>query len=194
MVHKLGIIGYGGMATWHHKNSERVGNLEVVAAYDIDPIRVNAAREAGLTGYDTLEEFLADKSFDMVLVATPNNFHKEMSVKAMDSGRHVICEKPVAMSCEELSDMIEASKRNNVIFTVHQNRRWDKDYKIVCKAIEDGMLGKPYSIESRVHGQNGVMHGWRAYKVAGGGMLLDWGVHLIDQIMYFIKEPVTEVY
>jgi predicted dehydrogenase len=190
----MGIIGYGGMAGWHHANSTRVDGLECVAVYDIDPERLKVAEEKGLKAYKTLDEFLTKGDFDMVLVATPNNFHKEMAIAAMNSGRHVVFEKPVAMSSAELQEMIDASERNKVLFTVHQNRRWDKDYRIIDKVIKDGMVGKPYTIESRVHGQGGVVHGWRAYKVSGGGMLLDWGVHLIDQIMYMVPEKVVNVY
>lgn len=194
MAHKMGIIGYGGMAGWHHDNSRRVEGLEISAAYDIDPERMRVAREKGLKTFDTLEEFLSKGDFDMVLVATPNNFHKDGAIAAMNTGRHVVCEKPVAMSSQELQEMIEASERNGVLFTVHQNRRWDKDFNIIRKVIGNGMVGKPYTIESRVHGSGGVIHGWRAYKVSGGGMLLDWGVHLIDQIMYMVPEKVTSVF
>jgi scyllo-inositol 2-dehydrogenase (NADP+) len=194
MSHKLGIIGYGGMAGWHHENSKRVDGLECTAAYDIDPERLKVAREKGLQAFDNLEEFLAKGDFDMVLVATPNNFHRDLAIAAMNSGRHVVCEKPVAMSSQELQEMIEASERNKVLFTVHQNRRWDRDFRKGWKVIQDGMIGKPYTIESRVHGAGGVIHGWRAYKVAGGGMLLDWGVHLLDQIMYMVPEKVVNVF
>jgi len=194
MQHRLGIIGYGGMAGWHHDNSKRVENLECVAAYDIDPERLAVAEKKGLKSFTSLDEFLAKGDFDMVLVATPNNFHKELAIAAMNSGRHVVCEKPVAMSSQELQEMIDVSEQKRVLFTVHQNRRWDKDYRIIRKVIDEGMVGKPYTIESRVHGSGGVIHGWRAYKVAGGGMLLDWGVHLIDQIMYMVPEKVTNVF
>ena len=85
------------------------------------------------------------------------------------------------------------AQETGLLFTVHQNRRLDKDYRIVCKAIEDGLLGKPYFIESTVQGSRRAMHGWRGYKVNGGGMLLDWGIHLIDQIMNMIDSPVTSV-
>lgn len=77
---------------------------------------------------------------------------------------------------------------------MHQNRRWDRDFLIVKKAIEDGTLGKPFYIESRVQGSKGIPGDWRCVKEAGGGMLLDWGVHLIDQIMWLVKSPVKEVY
>ena len=198
MAHKMGIIGYGGMANYHHDNAkrvqERVKDFGVVAAYDIDPNRLKLAKEKGLKPYENLKDFLADDSFDLVLVATPNNFHKPMVIAALEAGKNVICEKPVAMSVEDFDEMWYASKKNGKLFTVHQNRRWDRDFRIVKKAIETGLLGKPYTIESRVMGQNGVMHGWRAYKVAGGGMVFDWGVHLIDQLLWMIKEPVSEVY
>ena len=194
MGHKIGIIGYGGMAGWHHDNSKRVPGLEVAAAHDIDPRRLAVAKERGLKAYEKVEDFLKDDSFDIVLVATPNNFHKPMVIAALEAGKNVICEKPVAMTVQDFDDMWDTARKTGKLFTVHQNRRWDRDFRIVKKAIETGLVGKPYTIESRIMGQNGVMHGWRAYKVAGGGMLLDWGVHLIDQLLWMIKEPVVEVY
>lgn len=194
MEHKLGIIGYGGVGSWHHKNSVKIPGLKVTSAYDIDPARLEVAAQNGLTVYDNVDDFIKKGDFSIVLVATPNNFHMHYSIMAMDAKKHVVCEKPVAMSLSELNEMVAASKRNGVLFTVHQNRRWDKDYKIVKKVLSEGTIGKPYTIESRVHGQNGIVHGWRAYKVAGGGMLFDWGVHLIDQLLFMIDEKVTQVY
>jgi len=194
MGHKMGMIGYGGMASWHHENSKRINDFEVVAAHDISADRLAAAKGRGIKAYEKLEDFLNDDSFDMILVATPNNFHKEMVIAGLKAGKNVICEKPVAMSVADFDEMHKTSKEMGKLFTVHQNRRWDRDFCIIKKAIETGLVGKPYTIESRIMGQNGVMHGWRAYKVAGGGMVFDWGVHLIDQMMWMIKEKVAEVY
>ena len=194
MAHKMGIIGYGGVAGWHHENSKRIKELEVVAVHDIDPNRLAVAKERGLKPYENLKDFLNDDSFDLVLVSTPNNFHKPLAIAAFEAGKNVISEKPAAITLEEFDAMHAAAKRAGKIFTVHQNRRWDKDFRIVKKAIETGLVGKPFTIESRVMGKNGMIHGWRNYKVAGGGMVFDWGVHLIDQIMWMIKEPVSEVY
>ena len=194
MGHRIGIIGYGGMAGWHHENVKRISGLKCTAAYDIDPERLKIAEERGLKTFAKLDEFFAKGDFDIVLVATPNNFHKEMCIEAMRHKKHVVCEKPVAMSSQELQEIMDTSGQNGVLFTVHQNRRWDKDYRIIRKVLENDMIGKPYTIESRVHGSGGVVHGWRAYKVSGGGMLLDWGVHLIDQIMYMVPEKVVNVF
>ena len=194
MGHKLGIIGYGGMGGWHFDNCPRTGCIEPAAVYDIDETRVELAKSKGAAGFNNLEEFLDSKLFDLVLVATPNNFHHDLVVKALQSGYNVICEKPVAMSVAELEDMIAVSKECGKLFTVHHNRRWDTDYNIVKKSIESGAVGTPYTIESCVHGAGGVMHGWRAYKVAGGGMLFDWGIHMIDQIMDMVDSKVRDVY
>ncbi len=195
MSHKLGIIGYGGMAGWHTTMTRKnFDDLEPVAVYDIDESRRALAKEHGLTVFETAEDFLASKIFDIVLVATPNNFHCDYVCRALEAGYHVVCEKPVAMTVADLDIMDATAKKCGKLFSVHQNRRWDEDYKTVCKAIEDGMVGKPYSIESRVHGQNGVVHGWREFKVAGGGMLFDWGVHLIDQLLDMRKEKIVSVY
>ena len=194
-MHKLGIIGYGGMANWHHQSIKaNFKDLEVVAAYDIDPERLELARKNGLKAYEMADDFLASHEFDIVLVATPNNFHCEYVCRALEAGYNVVCEKPVAMSVEELDKMDATAKRTGHLFSVHQNRRWDQDYRIMKEAYDTGMIGKPFTIESRVHGQGGMVHGWREFKVAGGGMVFDWGVHLIDQLLDMVDSKVVSVY
>ena len=197
MSHSLGIIGYGGMAGYHHSciNNQLSDILNVTAAFDIDPERLALAEKAGLKTFDNVEDFFASSLFDIVLVATPNNFHRHYVISAIEHGFHVVCEKPVAITVEDFDCMTAAAKKHGKVFSVHQNRRWDRDYRIVKEAIDQGLIGKPYAIESRVHGQNGVVHGWREFKVAGGGMLFDWGVHQIDQIVEMMgKEKVVSVY
>jgi predicted dehydrogenase len=193
MKHKLGIIGFGGVAGYTSKRiAEGVPNLTVAAAYDIDPAKLKAAAERGIKAHDTLEGLLAD-DVDIVLVATPNQFHKPMTIAALEAGKHVVCEKPVAMSLAEFDAMCAAAQKANRFFCVHQNRRWDRDYLTVKKVIEDGTIGKPYAIESRVQGGKGFMHGWRADPASGGGMVFDWGPHLIDQVLRLVPEPVVRI-
>ena len=183
---RLGIIGFGYMGHWHLRNAPRVDDVSVVAAYDIDPAKVAEAREAGLTGFDTLESFLASDLFNLVLVATPNDAHCELVCAALSAGKNVICEKPVAMSLAELDRMIATAKEHHVLFTVHQNRRWDRDFRIVKAIWDSGELGNIYSIQSRLHGSRGAMFGWRADPVHGGGMIYDWGVHFVDQLLFMM--------
>jgi len=183
---RLGIIGFGYMGHWHLNNAPKVDDVKVVAAYDIVPEKVEEARSIGLRGYDKLEDFLKDEEVNLVLVATPNEVHCPLACAAMNAGKNVICEKPVAMSLAEVDQMIETSKKNNVLFTVHQNRRWDKDYRIMREVYESGELGNVYSIQSRLHGARGAMFGWRAEPEHGGGMIYDWGVHFIDQLLWML--------
>lgn len=194
MARALAIIGYGGMGSWHHRNiSDKVERISVTGAYDIREEAREAAAEAGLTVYESLEALLSDPKVEVVTVATPNNFHKDISIAAMRAGKHVICEKPVTLSAGELEEIIAVSKETGKLFSIHQNRRWDTDYRIVRKVLEEGTIGKPYFIESKVQGSRRSLHGWRGHKLNGGGMLLDWGVHLIDQLMDMIKAPVVSV-
>lgn len=186
MAIKMGIIGFGYMGKWHLNNAPKVENVSVVAAYDIDPERVKAAEEAGLRGYYSLDEFLSQEDINLVLVATPNDVHCELACAAMKAGKNVISEKPVAMSLAEVDQMIATSKEMGVLFTVHQNRRWDKDFRIVKEIIESGELGNVYAIHSRLHGSRGAMFGWRAEPEHGGGMIYDWGVHFVDQLMWML--------
>ena len=107
---QLGIIGFGYMGKWHLNNAPRVEGVKVVAAYDIDAARVAAAREAGLRGYDKLDDFLRDEEINLVLVATPNDSHCELVCAALAAGKHVISEKPPAMSLAELDKMIATAE------------------------------------------------------------------------------------
>ena len=194
MNHTLAVIGYGGMGGWHCSSiAEKLPQIRVKGVWDIREEAREKAKENGLIAYASLEELLADGEVDLVTVATPNNFHKELVIACLRAGKNVVCEKPVAMNAAELEEMITAAKKAGRVFSVHQNRRWDRDYRMVRRLLEEKTLGEPYFIESRVQGSRGAMFGWRGYKVNGGGMLLDWGVHLLDQLMDMIPSPVVSV-
>ena len=194
MKHRLAIIGYGGMAGWHHQNiKEKIPAIEVVGAYDVREEANEKARENGLKVYSSLAELLGDKRIDLVTIATPNDFHRGLSIDCLRAGKNVVCEKPVTLNAKELEDIMAVAKETGKLFSIHQNRRWDRDFLIVKKAIDEGMIGTPYFLESRVQGSRGAMHGWRGHKQNGGGMLLDWGVHLIDQAMQLFPEKVVSV-
>lgn len=128
-----------------------------------------------------------------MIIAVPNNFHKDLSITCLRHGKCVICEKPVTMNAAELEEVMAVAAETGRLFTVHQNRRWDRDYAMIKRILADGTIGTPYFIESRVQGSRGNMVGWRGHKINGGGMLYDWGVHLIDQLMDLIPSPVVSV-
>jgi len=182
MEHKVGIVGFGGMANWHFDLLKELPNISVVGVWDTDPKPREKAVEKGVIAFESREALLADESINLVLIATPNDVHKEIAIDAMRAGKNVVCEKPVTLNSTDLKAMIEVSEETGKLFTVHQNRRWDEDFLMVCKIIEENSLGEVFGIESRVHGSRGIPGDWRALKEHGGGMVLDWGVHMFDQI------------
>ncbi|MCL2841581.1 MAG: Gfo/Idh/MocA family oxidoreductase [Defluviitaleaceae bacterium] len=182
---QLGIIGYGGMGSLYARFLPSSA-VNIVAATDTEPTRVQNARNAGLIGYDTVDELLADPNVNTVILSVPNHLHKEMCIKAAKAGKHVIDEKPSALTVAELDEMDKACKEAGVVFTVHQNRRWDKDMLTAKHAFDNGTVGNIFAIESRLHSGNGHMHDWHLIKEHGGGMMYDWGVHFIDQILFMM--------
>lgn len=195
MLHKVASIGFGGMATHHFNQSKCLDMIELKGIYDIDEKRQDAARDYGLYIYSSAEEIYADPEIDIVLVAVPNDLHKKYCIEALRHGKHVLCEKPVMMNAADLEEVMAVAKETGMVFTVDQNRRVNKDFILMKRNVEAGLLGDVYVIESRVEGSRGVPKGWRTDKAQGGGMMLDWGVHLIDQIMYMYPDArVTNIF
>jgi predicted dehydrogenase len=195
LKHIHAIIGFGGMGGWHYENVKaKIPEIRTKGVWDIRAEAREKAESLGLMAYGSLEALLNDPEIELVTIATPNNFHKPLSIACLKAGKNVICEKPVTMDAAELAEIVKVANESGKLFTVHQNRRWDKDYRIVKEVLASGVIGKPYAIESRVQGSRGAMHGWRGYKKNGGGMVYDWAVHLIDQmVMLFPEDKVVSV-
>ena len=194
--YKVGIIGFGGMANWHVDTfkQENYKRAKFVGIYDINPEKNELALKKGLKIYNSLDEILSDKELDIILVSTSNEVHKDLAIAALEAGKNVICEKPVTISSAELEEIMAVAKKTGKVFTIDQNRRTNRDFVLMRRKVEEGLIGKPYVIESRVEGSRGMPTGWRTIKRLGGGMMLDWGVHLIDQIMYMVPEKVVNVF
>ncbi|MBQ7826701.1 MAG: Gfo/Idh/MocA family oxidoreductase [Clostridia bacterium] len=186
MKKNAAVIGYGGMGGWHTEHMMKSDVVSLAGIYDIKPERCELAESRGIRAYKSREELLSDESVELITVAIPNDDHEEVVIACLNAGKNVICEKPVTLSMDSLERMIAAAEKNGKIFAVHQNRRWDVDY-LAMKAIkESGEIGEVINIESRIHGSRGIPSDWRGEKEHGGGMLYDWGVHLIDQVMMIL--------
>lgn len=193
MKKRIAIVGYGGQGGWHGDHALKSDVVELAGIYDIKPAREEVARSKGVNVYPSLDAILADPTVDVVVCATPNDVHEDIVVRSLEAGKNVVCEKPVALSLDSLDRMIAAAKRSGKLFTVHQNRRWDVDYLAMQKIIDEELIGEVINIESRVHGSRGIPSDWRAQKPYGGGMILDWGVHLIDQMLRLIPDRIATV-
>lgn len=184
---KIAVIGYGGQGAWHCKQILKSDVAELAGTYDIRQVRMDAAVTDGVHTYESTEAMLAD-DIDAIVVATPNDIHKELVIRALEAGKNVICEKPVDTTVAAFDEMCEVAERCGKLFTVHQNRRWDVDFLAMKEIISGGNIGEIIRIESRIHGSRGIPSDWRCTKAQGGGMILDWGVHLIDQVLQIFAE------
>ncbi|MBQ1368267.1 MAG: Gfo/Idh/MocA family oxidoreductase [Firmicutes bacterium] len=216
---RIGIVGCGGMggghaiaiqsgtgnAIWNGNNAQVPGFdspattdisklLELAGIVDIDPARQEWAKERGMKVYPDYQTMLDDPAVDAILIATPNHLHKEEAIQAMRAGKHVLCEKPVMLNSDELLEVMEVSKETGMVFYPRQNREWDEDFLIVKKIYEEKLLGNVFNIKCRVMGSRGIPGDWRGVKAYGGGMMMDWGVHIIDRIVAMMPEKITKIY
>lgn len=182
---KIAVIGHGFMGHEHEKMLKDFPGIRLVGFADKDPAQLEDVGE-DLERYPDNEALFADPEVDVVLIAANNNQHHDLVLQAAAAGKDVICEKPVAMSLQELDDMEAACKKAGVKFTVHHQRRFDPDFRTAKAVYDSGTLGEVYTIKSSLYGFNGNMHDWHVYKSEGGGMLYDWGVHLLDQILWML--------
>lgn len=198
---KIAIIGFGGMGDFHrekavcrYNSKDTEEKIEVAGIYDISPERCAYAESLGLKAFASADEIWNDKSIEAVVIATPNDVHLPYVLRAAEAGKHIIVEKPAGLSLDEVRKMYDAAEAAGVVFTPHQNRRVDDDYVSMKAAVASGELGECYRIESRVMGANGIPGEWRKLPECGGGMMLDWGVHLIDQMLCWIEGKITSIY
>lgn len=188
------VVGYGGMGGWHVGHLQKSDVCDLLGIYDIDPARAELAESRGIYAYSSLDDVLADERVDLITIAVPNDSHKEIAIKALRAGKHVICEKPVMLSVADLKDVIAVANETGKLFTVHQNRRFDVDFLAMKKLHDSGEIGKIFNIESRIHGSRGIPSDWRGEFEHGGGMLYDWGVHLIDQCLQIMTGKIKRIY
>lgn len=188
MKHSFAVIGYGGMGGWHVSHALKSDVVELAGIYDIKEEKRELARSRGIYAFETLQELLDNKDVELVTIATPNDVHKELAIACLEAGKNVISEKPVMLSVQDLEDVIAVAKKAGKLFTVHQNRRWDVDYLAMQDIFDNNTLGEVFNIESRIHGSRGIPSDWRSQKPYGGGMLYDWGVHLIDQMLMLYRD------
>ncbi len=139
----------------------------------------------------SVEEALADRAVDLVVVATPNETHFEMAMAALAAGKHVVVDKPMAGKAEEARAMMELATAKGVVLVPFHNRRWDGDFLTVQRLLADGVLGRVVTMESHFDRFRPMPRGG-TWKEAGGpaqGLLMDLGPHLIDQALVLFGMP-----
>jgi predicted dehydrogenase len=186
---KIGIIGFGRIGHEHAGWLAQCESITPAAVFDPTDARRTKAKELGLSTFGSLESLLR-ADIDAVLVSTPTAMHCEHALAALAAGKHVMVEKPMALDLPQSLRLVEAARATGKVLSVFHNRRWDLDYLTVKSAIESGVVGRVFNVESRL-GQWGSCvgpaarewrPGWRNEAAFGGGGLYDWGSHFVDQI------------
>lgn len=194
---KVGVVGYGGafnMGKKHLKELQAQGMVPVAVA-EMDPERLVVAKEdfPGIGTFASLDEMLAGSDVDLIVLITPHNTHAELALKALNAGRHVVCEKPLAITTAECDQMIAAAEANGVMLSTYHNRHWDGIPITALKLLSEGKLGDVYKIYCRMGGRDKPGDWWRTSRSISGGVLYDWGVHLLEYSLQVIDSEIAEV-
>ena len=192
---KIGIIGCGGIANGKHMPalSRLSDKVEMVAFCDIIVERAQeAAKKYGTADakvYEDYHQLLEDKSIDVVHVLTPNRSHCEISVAALEAGKHVMCEKPMAKTAADARKMLEAAKRSGKKLTIGYQNRCRPDSLLLKKAVDRGDLGEIYFAKAHAIRRRAVPT-WGVFLneyEQGGGPLIDIGTHALDLTLWMMN-------
>ena len=201
---KVGVIGCGSISRQRHVYEYAHNkDVEIVGYYDFKKERAEAmAKDFGGKVYDTAEELINDSNIDAVSVCVANAFHAENTIAALNAGKHVLCEKPMATTYEDCLAMIEAAKKNNKHLLIGQNQRLTPTHKKVKELIASGEYGKVISFQTTFG--HGGPESWSADKsantwffkkdAASFGSMADLGIHKLDLIRYLVTDEYSTVY
>ncbi|MFB5760630.1 Gfo/Idh/MocA family protein [Paenibacillus medicaginis] len=203
---RVGIIGCGGIANGKHIPSlSAQKNVELVAFCDIIEERaIESARKIGredIAIYTDYKELLKDESIDLIHVCTPNKSHSFITIDALEAGKHVMCEKPMAKTAKEARAMLETAKRTGKKLTIGYDNRYRPDSLLLKKIAERGDLGDIYFAKAHAIRRRAVPT-WGVFlneEEQGGGPLIDIGTHALDLTLwlmdnYKVKSVVGNVY
>ena len=196
----IGIIGGGGIAqSVHIPGYQKLSNVKVIGVSDPFENARNACKEKfGIENtYADFEEMLANPAIDAVSVTTPNFLHADASIKALQAGKHVLCEKPLAMNAIEGQLMVDAAKASGKKLMCGYHYRFSPEVQTLKKFAEAGEFGDMYFARTIAMRRRGIP-GWGLFiskEKNGGGPLIDIGVHMLDATMHVLGFPKpTQVY
>lgn len=188
------VIGLGGIGDRHLRSFALVPGAVMVAG--ADPRADHAAKIASQYGLDAVytdyNELLKRDDIDFVTVGTPNHLHAPVTLAALEAGKHVLCEKPLARTAAEAEAMVRMALERQRVLRTAFNYRWRGDVQVLKQYIDQGSLGRVYHAKATWMRRKGIP-GWGAWFIsreqAGGGPLIDLGVHVLDMAMYLLGEP-----
>ncbi len=203
---KVALIGFGGIARAHYSGyrllNQKNAPISLVAACDVNPaqferyLKINTETEQvkldpSIHTYTDIDSLLANEEFDMADICLPSYLHKEYSVKLLRAGKHVLCEKPMALSTAECEEMLAASRQSGMRLMIAQCLRFNHTYLYLKNAISEGTFGRLKHLEMNrlsAHPMWGFEN-WFADTARSGGCILDMHIHDVDMARFLFGEP-----
>lgn len=193
-VIQVGLVGFGLSGRYFHAPF-----LSVNPRFRVKKIassRPEAVRQfdASVEWVATADELFDDPSIDLVFICSPNETHTDYARKGLEKGKHVVVEKPFALSEREAAQVLALAQRQGLLVTAYQNRRWDSDFLTVKRLLASGALGKLVEYENRYDRFSPVdpaTRSWKEQPGSGRGSLYNLGPHLIDQALHLFGKPDT---
>jgi scyllo-inositol 2-dehydrogenase (NADP+) len=192
---RVGLLGYGAIGHEHAKAIADTSGLSLSTVCDTSQARLDEARSytAGVATTLVSEELVESDDVDVVVVSTPPVTHAEWAIRLLESGKHVVLEKPMALTSKECDQVIGVAKDKGLLAVVYQNRRFDPDFRALQNLIHAGDLGDVFHLEAFVGRFAHPCNYWHSDAQISGGALFDWGSHVIDQILQLMPGEIGSV-
>lgn len=200
---KYGLVGIGNTVNsawpYHYVGCKDNPKIEFVSVYDINQKKANKlAKIFKLKPFSSYEDLL-ESDIDAVLIMVPHHAHEEVVIQAAKAGKHILCEKPMATTLEECDQMIHATKKAGVKFMIAENHRFLPAHQSIYDFVNQGIIGKVFMVRSyegvaETHNVNNP-ESWKAHPLkAGGGALMDMGVHKFATFNWILNDTVDSAY
>ncbi|MGH7144183.1 MAG: Gfo/Idh/MocA family protein [Planctomycetota bacterium] len=194
---RVAVIGYGGAFNMgkHHLTEMKRAGMTPVAVAELDPKRLETAQAdfPGIQTFTTVEGMLKKSGAHIASLITPHNTHAPLALQCLKAGVGVVSEKPFAITTAECDAMIAAAKKKKLLLSTYHNRHWDGCALHAVKTVKSGVIGEVVRIEAHMGGWGQPRDWWRTSKSISGGILYDWGVHLLEYSLQVIGSDLVEV-
>jgi len=192
---RVGLLGYGAIGHEHAAAITRVSGLELAVVCDTQESRLEAALEFSprISTTSTPMNLIDSSDVDLIVVSTPPNTHAQWALTALNAGKHVVLEKPMALTTAECDEVVATAASLGKLAVAYQNRRFDPDFLALKQVIDDGELGEVFHLESFVGTHQHPCNYWHSDRDVSGGALFDWGSHVVDQVLQLMPGQVQYV-
>ncbi len=195
---KVGVVGYGGAFDMgqQHLSQMQAAGMTPCAVSDLDESRLEVAREdfPDIETYASVGDMLAGSDVNLIVLITPHNTHADLALQCLAAGRHAVVEKPMAITTDECDRMIAAAAAGRLLLSTYHNRHWDGwILRAVDQILGQGVIGDVIRVEAHMGGYRKPGDWWRSSRTISGGILYDWGVHLLEYSLQLLSGNLTEV-